>query len=587
MKVLSFFVAGVVTIVVALCGTSGVARADVNDFVISKYDMKLELGRDSEKRSTLRTAETITAEFPVADQNRGIERAIPSSYDGHSTSLKILSVEDEQGKSLEYSTYDNNDNTVVRIGNKDTYVHGAKTYVLTYEQRDVTRYYENTKKDEFYWDLNGTDWRVPIRQFSAEIAMTSDVQAYYEQHACYEGAAGSGTGCQITQEGETFRVTASSLAPGENVTIALGFREAAFAGYQQPWWERLLGVWVAWLVISVVLSIVLIIWLVIRWYRDKNRTHELGTIVPEYLPPSETSVTASAEVIDSPHAVFAAQLIDFAVRHYLKIYQTKDKTFWTTAEYTLEIVKDISSLRAEEQELLRDIYDGKTSVGEKLEMKSLQSNTKLYTRMQDNPKKLQELVRGEYDLREKRLDIRSWYTRFGWIMLAVAVVTLSPPLLMVAIILFSCGYSLWTLTDKGLDLRRYLDGLKLYIGVAEEDRLKMLQSPEGAQKVGVALGEQPAELVKLYEKVLPYAILFGQEKEWSKQLGGYYEQAGTQPGWYGGSDATAFNAVVLTSALSNFTSAAAYTSASSSSTGGSSGGGSSGGGGGGGGGGGW
>lgn len=571
---------------VVLVGAQPVA-ADVNNFTLSKYAMKLELGRDSEQRSILRTVETITAEFPETDQNHGLERAIPTSYDGHTTSLKVESVKDGTGKLLPYTTYESNGNEVLRIGDADNYVHGTQTYVLTYTQRDVTRYYGDTKKDEFYWDLNGTEWHVPIEQFVAEVTMTPEVRGYYEQYACYQGGAGSSAGCQITQEGELFRVTAQSLTPGENVTVALGFRAAAFAEYQPSLWERLLGVWVAWLVVSAIVSVILIIWLVFRWYRDKNRTRELGTIVPEYLPPNDASVTASAEVIDAPRAVFAAQLIDFAVRHYIKIYETKAKTFWATAQYTIEITKDIGSLRAEEQELLRDIYDSNVGVGTKLEMKSLQNNTKLYTRMQDNPKKLQELVRGEYSLRERRLDLRSWYTRFGWVSLVVAAVTLSPFLLVLAIILFSCGYSLWTLTDKGLALRRYLSGLKLYIGVAEQERLKMLQSPEGVEKLGGKVGDKPALLVKLYERTLPYAILFGQEKEWGKQLGAYYEQAGTNPGWYNSTNPSAFNAIAFSSALSSFTSASSYTSASSSSSGGSSGGGSSGGGGGGGGGGGW
>lgn len=583
MNRLKLLAAGLLAIIISLTAVQ-VAQADVDDFTITNYDMQLELGRDDEQRSTLRTVETITAEFPETDQNHGLERATPHSYDGHTTSLDIVSVEDDVGKSLKYSTHEAGDHTVVRVGDKDSYVHGAKTYVLTYEQRDVTRYFDDTARDEFYWDLNGTQWRVPIQQFSAQVRLTPEVRAYYEQEqACYTGQAGSNASCQITQEGEAFRVTASNLEAGENVTIALGFRPAAFADYEPTLWERLLSAWLVALVVTAVLSVALLIWLVFRYYRDKNRTRELSTIVPEYLPPKDASVTASAEVLTSPHAVFAAQLLDLAVRHYLKIYQTKDKTFWTTAEYTLEITKDISSLRAEEQELLRDIYDGKTSVGEKLEMKSLQNNTKLYKRLQDNPKKLERLVRGEYSLREKRDDQRAWYTKFGWVVLVVAVLTLSPFLFVAAIVAFGLGYSLWPLTDKGLALRRYLDGLKLYVDVAEEERLKMLQSPEGAEKVGTSVDGTPAELVKLYEKVLPYAVLFGQEKQWGEQLGAYYEQAGTQPGWYGGSDASVFNAVVLSSALSNFTSAAAYTSASSSNSGGSSGGGSSGGGGGGGG----
>ena len=113
----------------------------------------------------------------------------------------------------------------------------------------------------------------------------------------------------------------------------------------------------------------------------------------------------------------------------------------------------------------------------------------------------------------------------------------------------------------------------------------MLQSPEGAAKVGVVDGTDEKKLVTLYERVLPYAILFGQEKEWSKQLGRYYEQSGSAPDWYSGTGA--FNAALFASNMSNFSSSAASVSGFSSSSGGSSGGGFSGGGGGGGGGGGW
>ena len=55
------------------------------------------LGRDSSKHSTLKVTETLVAEFPDVDQNHGIVRDIPSSYDGHSVHLKVLSVTDGAG----------------------------------------------------------------------------------------------------------------------------------------------------------------------------------------------------------------------------------------------------------------------------------------------------------------------------------------------------------------------------------------------------------------------------------------------------------------------------------------------------------
>lgn len=116
----------------------------------------------------------------------------------------------------------------------------------------------------------------------------------------------------------------------------------------------------------------------------------------------------------------------------------------------------------------------------------------------------------------------------------------------------------------------------------------MLQSPEGAAKVGESVDpHNTRQLIKLYERVLPYAVLFGQEKQWASELGAYYESASERPDWYSGSS-TVFNAVVFSAALDGFVnSAATYAAGSSSSSSGAGGGGSSGGGGGGGGGGGW
>lgn len=587
MKTIRFLLGLAMTATIAL-GVSLPAYADVNDFEITNYDMKLELGRDTEHRSTLQTTEIITADFKHHNRNRGIERAIPKTYDGHKVDLRVVSITDEQGKDLEYTTYNSNGNEVVRIGNKDTYVQGLKTYKLTYIQRDVTRHFADTAKDEWYWNLNGTQWRVPIREFNAEIRLVPEVLAAYAQSACYQGRYGVNNQCELAKDGDIFRVKAQKLTAGENITVAFGFAPETFAGYQPSLVERLLPWWLGAQVVTGIVSVVAVIWASVRYAKRRNRTSELGTIVPEYLPPKNASVTTSAEVLDTPRAVVAAQLIDFAVRHYIKIIETKPKKgFWSTAEYTLEIVKDISSLRDEEQEILRDLFDNKTTVGTRLEMKKLQNSTALYKRMQDNPEKLKKLVRSEYGLRVKNAVETQWFTRMAKVLAVIGVLTVAPFVLVMAGVIWLIGWLLWTLTDKGLTLRRYLKGLKLYIGVAEQERLKLLQSPEGAEKVGDGTADSPEKIVKLYEKVLPYAVLFGQEKEWSKQLGSYYESTGSNPDWYTGTNMTAFNAGMLAGAISNFNTSTSYTASSGSSSGGSSGGGFSGGGGGGGGGGGW
>jgi len=105
----------------ALTTFTSAGALSVDYFTIPQYDIQYELSRDSEGRSVLKTTEKITATFSQQDKNHGIERAIPSTYDGHPVSLSIGSVTNENGQSVEYSTREDNGNTIVRIGNPSQY----------------------------------------------------------------------------------------------------------------------------------------------------------------------------------------------------------------------------------------------------------------------------------------------------------------------------------------------------------------------------------------------------------------------------------------------------------------------------------
>jgi uncharacterized membrane protein YgcG len=151
------------------------------------------------------------------------------------------------------------------------------------------------------------------------------------------------------------------------------------------------------------------------------------------------------------------------------------------------------------------------------------------------------------------------------------------------------------ITESGAEVRDYLYGIRDYISLAESDRIRVLQAPGTAERIDIT---DESAVIKLYEKLLPYAMIFGIEKEWIAELGRHYSET-EQPDWYsGGSDIAAvthFGAAMTGTRFATTpppptTSGSSWSSSgggSSSSSGGSSGGGSSGGGGGGGGGGGW
>ncbi len=579
---------GVLLLVVGLLPIQNVAAQNTNNFDITSYDIQYELSRDSESRSVLKTIETITAEFPSYNQNHGLERAIPTNYDGHTVDLKIDAITNGSGEALEYSTDERSGNKILRIGDPDSYVHGLQTYKLEYTQHDVTRFFSDTGRDEWYWDTNGTQWRVPINELKVSVSIDeSIVGARVGEQSCYRGVEGSTQTCSLVAgENGSYTMQTANLDSAENVTVAFGFNEGTFAKYEMSLWYILTIVWMAIQFISVPLSLFFIVLFGVLYYRRKLRMKEQNPIVAEYIPPKDASVVVSSQVVTTSAFTFSAQLIDLAVRHFISIVETKPKGTWTAAEYDIVIQSDLSPLHEEEKEIISDMFGRLPVPGDRLALSKLKSDMSYSMRTLDNDKKLKVLLNSTYGISEKSPKASKLF--YGWAiaLLIFAVLSLSIALGIAALVVWVYGLVLRPLTDRGLQLRRYVLGLSKYIKASEAERLAFLQGPDTAQKVGyyVDMNNQ-GQIVKLYERSLPYAILFGYEKQWAKRLGDFYQQADTAPDWYVGQGV--FNAAVFATTMQSFSQASSYSAGSSSSSGGSSGGGSSGGGGGGGGGGGW
>jgi uncharacterized membrane protein len=134
-------------------------------------------------------------------------------------------------------------------------------------------------------------------------------------------------------------------------------------------------------------------------------------------------------------------------------------------------------------------------------------------------------------------------------------------------------------TLEGRKLLDEIEGLKLYMNVAERDELKSMRGPD-----------EPVLDAKRYEAMLPFAVALGVEDAWTKKFtlaagAAAAAQAANSMGWYSGrgpiSNLGDFSHSISSSLTSSISSASTPPGSSS----GSGGGGSSGGGGGGGGGG--
>lgn len=569
------------------------ARAGVNDFEFSSFVGDYYISRDDEGRSTMRVVETLTAEFPDFDQNKGLERAIPMSYDGHWVSFELLSLTRNGQTEPVYEQRYENDNVIVATGTDD-YVRGTQVYEFTYSLRDVTKDFDDHQ--ELYWDINGTDWLQSFDSVTARIHFDSSTQDLFNgQTACYQGAQGSSQTCSVTEEDGviTFSSTGRLLAR-QNITAVVGFKEGAFEPYTEgvPGIIKIVGI-----IATSAISLMALAWAIIDSQRRRRQPAGRGTIVPEYLPPKDVSVALSGCIIKEKTKSIPAQIVDLAVKHYIRILETKDTggLFKKKPQYSIELLK-VDGMLSDERNFASALFPS-LEIGQVYQFKAQDQGTtlRIYQQLSQiltdaKSSGYKHKVAGNFkpiipSIISLAIAAGLWVYLYSLIPIGSTFQVLVFGL--AALCVATAGFSLapqWPLTAKGVELRDYLRGLKLYIKMAEADRLKVLQSPSGAEKTPVNTNSG-VEMVRLYERVLPYAVLFGQEKDWAKQLTFYYENSRTEPDWYIGM--SAFNAAAFVNSINNFSTSAGNTFSmqSNSSSSGLGGGGFSGGGGGGGGGG--
>ncbi|MEO5921363.1 MAG: DUF2207 domain-containing protein [Pseudolysinimonas sp.] len=587
---------------------------DVSDFEFRSFDAEYTLTRDAEKHAHLDVVETAVAVFPSIDQNHGIIRAIPDYYGDVFLDTTVLGVVDENGAPVPYNQTSDGGFTLLQIGEGDVFVHGTKTYVIHYTQVDTIRYFSDadTDEDEFYWDVNGTGWEQPFAEVSAAVTLAADLAPTVQPGlSCYQGPAGTSTECSegVSNVGDTvFTAGARDLEPGENLTIVIPFLPHTFVegvpsdpnapidlGPAPPVWGVVLSLfgWLAF-ALGIVGAVVL----------RRKRAVATSTIIPQYSVPKGLDVMVAAELIGKRPTALQAQIVSLAVKRKIRLlgYPVQDAT---TADYAVQLV-DATGLESWEQAVVDALFGPAPASGDARDLQR-SGDADLSAALSPIVAALPGAVT-ESGFEGAPASTRGsrWFV-LGAITLTVAGIVgaiaagwIGLVLGAFATIIGIAGIGLAafaarrrpTLSPAGAQWVDYLLGMKMYLELAEKDRFKMLQSATGADRIDTSDGRQ---VVKLYEKLLPWAIIWGIEDSWARELEIQLQQTGQELDWYVGT--TGFQSAYFLGALSGLaagTSAPVTTSGSSwsdsggsSFSGGSFGGGSSGGGGGGGGGGGW
>jgi uncharacterized membrane protein YgcG len=550
--------------------TTTAPAADVNDFGFESFHSDYVLSRDPEGHAQLQVVETIVAVFPDFDQNRGFYRDIPEYRHGVQLHTAVESVVDEFGQPVPYTTEYYLDFFSVGLGD-DSYVHGRQTYVITYDQVDVVEAFSDTRADEFFWDVNGTGWAQPFGRVSMSLRVDPAIApALTGESACYVLVGECDEPLVTTPDVDgavSFTAASNDLVPSESLTFSIAFQLGTFVegeeviapptegdDYVEPsFWDTAAP-------FALGPAALLISWIAggTQTSARSRRTGPSDIIVPQYTPPDGLNVMVAAYLSGAPDRAFSAQIVSLAVRGNVRLL---DHPADSAAPFEVELLhaNDVDEL---ETKVLRAIFGHDLKAGRRVQLGS--SNRTVGKNLTDVYRAVDSTLKGDGLLGKARPTVL-WTVLFT---LSVLVTITAGFFAFSALVRDDGSVVLWvaaagvaffsatstygkrstvaTLSERGRELNDHLLGMRDYMQLAEEDRIRYLQSPDGAERVDV---DDQTQLVKLYERLLPFAIILGIEEDWAKELSVKAIEANVPVVWWSGSND--FSAWRLNSTIQN------------------------------------
>ena len=536
----------------AAASAAPLAHQDTSDFSFESFDAQYYLDQDDSGHATTRVVETLVADFPDYDQNRGIIRALPLTDQDYDLDVHMVSITDENGTAVPYERDDYDGFAEFALGTDD-FVHGRTTYVIEYTMANTIRNFSDTADDEFYWDVNGTGWAQSFGKVSVAVHVGAKLAAALSGNAsCYAGGYGDTTECDIVRSGDDYAASATDLGPYSTLTVSIGFANHTVAQPQLP-----RDSWIVTLAPKLLLgleALLVALAAVIRgfFWRDARGR---GIIVAQYEPPQEGDLLLDANIVGRQDSGLQAQLVDFAVRGIIKVIDREPHgaAGMGKSRFAIELVST-GAAKTRELKVLeilfgKDLKPGKQVTPGKL---SASIGASLYgLPAKTAAEALKEGYRAEVKAHTPKWLLRvSVFTILAFLaatvwgfvndVLSGAVIWPLLGAIGLAVVLGVVLTKPKLLTEQGADARDYLLGMREYLTIAEEARLRVLQSPDGAQRIDVT---DTQAVVKLNERLLGYAVLWGVEDKWAEHLRAAYPE-GTSPDWFEGAS---FNASVLNS----------------------------------------
>ncbi len=513
-------------------------------WVIERFQSDITLQKSGEAK----IIETITVDFNNLSKH-GIYRDIPYVYElsGDKTYTEI-SVKQiiQNNENAKYQISRDEDYLRIKIGDPNITISGKNTYQLEYIATGILRGYE--EYDEFYWNVTGNNWPVPINLVDVTFTIPEDG---IMRIACFEGYTSSTSQCRNTQTLNTARFSSTRiLDSSEGMTVVVGYKKnlIPLLTVERP--KTFLEKFLSWpSLMTLAISFIFAVGMVISLWFKYGRDYWLGenpfgkkldtgsikpiggheTIVVEFTPPDKLSPAEMGVLMDErahTHDVVAT-IIDLAARGYLTITEVPKKWLFGKTDYILtkqNIEKQIKkTLQLYEEKLLKKLFVSSATITVS-ELK-----TTFYQELKEIKEELYKVVVSKHLFPSNPDKVRTKY-----IIIAVVIIIAGIAAMAFSIendLIFPADFSAGIISS-GLILsvvsqfmpRRTAYGRNLYR--RSKGYLHFIKSAEKYR-------QQYFEKENLFNQVLPYAIIFGLTEKFSKAMHDIGVK-NTNTGWFVG-----------------------------------------------------
>ncbi len=517
---------------------------------IRSYDIEVVIKADG----TLDVTEQITVHAEGSRIRRGIYRDFPTRYRdqyGNSvvvdfTMLSLL----RDGRAEPWFIEKLGNGVRINAGGDHflPQLPGDYRYTLRYHTTRQLGFF--AEHDELYWNAIGTGWAFPIDAASVLVRLPSALAANTLAITGYSGPQGSrerAFRAQVVSPGVVRWETTTLLAPGEGLTVVLGFPKGvvtAPSGAQRVAWmlRDNRGVLVAvagWLLLMIY---------ALRSWLQVGRDPQAGVIITRYEPPPDRSPAELRYLrrrrYDS--RCFTSDLLSAAVDGKVEIARV-DRILRKDQWSLHRLNKSASLMRFPTTAmLLNELFPagGQTLLLDNANASLLQNAQRVHN------KALNQRLHGSHFKRNgKSLLIAAGIAAITAVLaFAIAQGSGIPSVIAVCVLmgltLLAFAYLVQAPTLEGRRLLDETEGLKRYLSVAERDELAGMQYPDASLALDA----------KRYEFLLPYAIALDVEEAWTHKftlaVGAATAAAATASiAWYRGSGFHDMNS--LASAIGN------------------------------------